>query len=326
MLATMLQRPKTLLLAVPVAVFLVVLLLLQTPFVDSFVQSRLRQWVHPSLQVNGPVQIDIIPSLRLRVADAVIPAANGGHPVLTVAHLRLSVPWGSLFGDDPLANELALEGVRLYRQGDTWEGVRQAFGNRVPAISLVPEPTATATAHEQNQLVVRDVVVKDLAVIQVSRAGEQAELIRMESAHADIANLLERQSGAPGSLEIRQLAIYEQAEFGAVAALLEQFDLQMREPWVLQQLQATWDVKQDKAHVKSVRLVGEWGEISADQGVVDLQTAELSIPMTARLVQGVQLQVRGVHIKARQSTIHFQLSGKILDPGVVWQLNTRGGK
>lgn len=311
------------LLVLPLLAILLVLLFLKTPISGSFLESQLRQWVHPDLQLNGGVEIDVFGGLQVQARDVVVPTASGGQLLVTIDQVQWRMGWLPLLSGQVHINEIGLTGVRLFEPADGWQAQLDALKARDTDL---PHLFADAVRDGQGiESLVREfqvdrLVVADLALTLEGKQAESVPWLTLELASVDWLPARHQGESAVLSIASDQFVVRAEVEPRGLSAFLEQIGVSPDAPFVMQTLRTEFDVQPNQALVRSLNARGSWGQLTAQSGSIKLPQGELNIPFQADLANGVNWRSRGgVQIRTRQARLNFELIGNVTDVGVIWQ-------
>lgn len=311
------------LLVLPLLAILLVLLFLKTPMSGSFLESQLRQWVHPELQINGGVEIDVLGGLQVQARDVVIPSATGGQLLVTIDQMKWRMGWWPLLSQQIHISDMGLTGVRVFEPADGWQAQLDAWQTRQ---TRLPQLFADVSPDGRGMDALADAFQLDRLVLEglaLMPEGSQADTVPLWTLDVATAEWLPAQSPQkPSRLSIAANQIVAQAdvESRAMPAFLEQLGLPPDESFVIQTLRGEFDVRPGLASVRSLSVRGSWGQLSAQEGTVKLPGGELNMPLQADLANGVNWRSQGgVQIRTRQARLRFELTGTVGNVGVMWQ-------
>lgn len=309
-------------------VFAAFVLLLQTPLATSFLENRLRAWVHPALQLNGPAQMSILPELGLDLRNITIPGPDASQPMLAIEQLQVQMPWLPLFDQRLVIDQLYIQGLDVFQVG-------------VSTSASIPGPSESSPfdAHAIGQwvqdkwrgdsrwhVVLREVLAQDLVVLATDGETGQLPLVSLQQVEFRSDISWPTVVGGGASLGLRHLSVNDADEFGYTPALLEQLGIATNGQWDLIAFDSQWQVREpgtNQATSQQINLLslsanGAWGELSADAGSINVDTGQVAIPMRAILTNAPRFKSRAVEINVRRSKMQFELTGTLAEPGVQW--------
>lgn len=321
------------------------MMLAQTSAGSSFVENRLRAWIHPSLQINGPVEVTVFPGLGLDVRDLAIDGTSvlehqqeGGS--VSVARLRVQVQWLPLLERKVHIDDLYIQGIRLSQvnaKTDASGKAQDDAGSRAAdratqmwRISALKDWFASGW-----QLSLSHMMIEDVAIMSDGQASQTSPVLLVSLRQLQVAGDVAWPLVADGnaSLGIREFSVNDPEALGNTPALLEQLGIATNGAWDIATLDSQWRVDDAAGQSASMPLVlesltatGMWGEMSASSGRIDLQTGQIAIPMQAVLTNAPKFQGRGFEINVRQSRMRFELTGTLKEPGLQWLNQTRSNR
>lgn len=304
------------------------LLVLQTRMANTFVENRLRAWIHPALQVNGDVSVSVLPRLGLGLGGVTIPSQQGPYPALSIRQLQFQVSWQSLFEGRLALQDFYAQGVDIFRSGPSWAPF-MADMKRVPLLAddgllgwVRGQHGAVASWHLLiNQALIEEVTVKAVD----SQVGELAlATLGQLELKADVN--WPTVQGSRATVRLRQLSVNQAEEFGYTPALLEQLGIANQGAWDVMALDSEWTFARFQSsptinrelQLVSLTAHGAWGDLSATDGTVDLVSGQIAIPMQVTLTNAPTFKSRALQINVRQSRMRFELTGTLSEPGVQW--------
>lgn len=294
--------------------------LLQTSVGASLVEQRLRAWVHPALQLNGPVRVSVLPRLGLDLQAVTIASDDAAQPLLSAQHLQWQMSWAALANREIDVPMLYVRGLRLYRSSPEWGELGQQFDRwRVTGGQASGQTPATIMAASPSWTVrIKQALFEDMAVLQTQDGHSPQPLVVADQAEF-------RFDGAwpkivPGELYLgaRQLFVSDVHELGQAHALMEQLGMVNGDSWDVIAMDSSWQLGDGVARVLSGQISGSWGSLASDAGTIDLETGALAVDMVAQLTNAPRMRARGVEIQVRRSELRFTLTGSLRDPGVTW--------
>lgn len=305
-----------------------VLLLLQTPMANTMVENRLRAWVHPALQVNGGVQVSVLPRLGVDLRDVIFPSRQGAYPALSIKQWQFQVSWPALFERTLSVEDFYVQGVEIFRSGQSWApliedlGQSPVFDHDLEFDWVQIEPRAEAAW----RLVIKQALVENVSVFGTEGQAGQLALATLGQLEFKTGLNWPDAVGSQMSLGLRQLSVNHAEEFGHTPALLEQLGIASNGVWDVMAMDSQWEVQESKLGqrvgqvllLRSLTADGAWGELSAANGQLDLVTGQVAIPMQATLTNAPKFKSRALEINVHQSRMRFELTGTITDPGVQW--------
>ena len=305
-----------------------VMLLLQTPLASTFAENRLRAWVHPAVQVNGPVQISVFPRLGMDLRDVTIPSKTAAHPAVSIKQLQWQVSWASLLEETLVLEQFYLQGLELMRSGSQWgtfvEDVEQAglFGDGGVLDWVRADPSVDGAW----QLSIRQALIEDVAVLDADAPTGQLPLASLGQLELKADVNWPAVAGSRASLGVRRLSVNDAEQFGHTPALLEQLGIAHEGAWDLMAVDSDWEVTQEMVDGRTDRILrlrslsanGAWGQLTAAGGTIDLATGKMQIPVQTTLTNAPKFKSRALEINVRQSNMRFELTGTITEPGVRW--------
>lgn len=315
LLRTALTAVATFLLLMAVA-----LLLLQTSLGTSVVEDRLREWMHPKLQINGEVSVSVLPRLGLSVTDVTIPSAQGVSPWLSVKQMQWQVSWTALLSRTLLLNRIYLQGVQINRLDDSWRSMRQEAEQFRWARPDRWWPSVRGPDDDSGawRLVIEQALVEDVSVTINDAAQQQLPVMTLQQAQLNAQGAWPSVAGSGASFGLRALSVNDADALGHMPALLEQLGISEDNSWDVMALDSQWQLSQSNLRLLGLQASGPWGAMSARDGRIDLVSGALAIPVTANLTNALSLKTPGLHIQVRRSSMQFELTGTVSDPGVQW--------
>lgn len=311
--------------------FLAVLLLgaaiafgvLQTSLGSSLVEQRLKAWIHPALQINGPVRVSVFPRPGLDLQDVTIASDDGVHPLLSAQRLQWQMSWGSLTQREIDIQMLYVRGLRLYRSASEWSELGRQFDQWRAASGTATDPRATDSTTVATQQLTRTIRVKqalfdDVVVLQIQDGQTQEPLVVAEQVEFRLDAAWPKLVPGELSLGARQLFVSDVHELGQAHALMEQLGMVSGDTWDINTLDSTWQLQGRVARVISGQISGSWGSLESEAGTIDLDSGALAIDLVANLSNSPRMRARGVEIQVRRSQLRFTLTGSVRDPGVTW--------
>lgn len=304
-----------------------VLLLLQTPVANTMVENRLRAWVHPALQVNGDVQVGVLPKLGIDLSNVTIPSRQGTHPALSINRVQFQVSWTPLLERRLVIEDFHTEGLDIFIDSDIPES------SRSNASEKASEQASPLLGWIHNQLddgawelSIKQALVEKLAVFGVSRQAGDVALAGLEQLELKAEVNWPVVGGSSASLGLRNLLVNDTEQFASTSALLEQLGIASNGEWDVIALDSNWTLERANSgqadetilHLLALTASGVWGDISAADGTIDLSTGQIAIPMQATLTNSPKFKSRAVEINVRQSKMRFELTGTVDSPGVKW--------
>ena len=290
----------------------VMLVLLNTSVGHGLVRQGLQQYVHPQLEVRGPIDISVWPTLSVQANDLSLPATGSGDRGLTVGELRLSLSWWRLRHRVVHIEQALISDVTLKRSTARADGSEGSAGLDFLSGEAFKRLWQTRSGSSQAdwQLIIDRLVVDRLAFWQ----GEQ-QRVAME--RAELAVVMQLTPVPLGEVTVRAegMSIESQAS-ERIQAALEQVGLGDTQTLVIDGMQGRWQLSDGLARAVRWRANGPWGEVSADNGSVDLQTGQTMLPMRVQLNGQLKHQRQGIQIQTRQADIRFILKGPIDNLGI----------
>lgn len=295
-------------------------LLSRTQFATSAAESRLREWIHPSIQINGAVRISVLPRLGLDFTEITIPAQGGNRPAVSVEQLQWHVSWGSLFDRTVTIDDLYVQGVKLYQGGSSWEvlsgdGQASMFDSRAWAQWV----GSGKDMDGQWRVLIRQALFEDIEVLRADGDVRQTPLASLAQLEMSATFSSLAMTGSEARMGFRRLLVTDPDAFGHAPALLEQLGVATHGAWDVTAMDSVWRAEgQGQLRLASLKASGNWGELSAADGTLDLRTGEISIPMHVSLTNSPTFRTRSLEINVRQSQMRFELTGTLREPGVRW--------
>jgi len=287
----------------------VVLLVLNTSVGHGVIKQGLQRFVHPELDVRGKMAVGVWPTLSLQANDVSIVFDGPHSDQLNVSELRLSVAWWPLRDQVLHIEQAHISDVTLTRS--TLGSGRSIGSDLLSGEAFKRRWNAWSGWQQTNwQLKLDRLVVERLAFgqgLQEWLALDRAELTAvMLLTPAPLGEVTVRADGiavAPRDPERMQAAL-EQVGLGDSKTLL------------VDSMQGRWQLSDGMARAVRWQASGPWGEVSADNGAVDLRTGQTVLPMRVQLKGQLNHQHQGVQIQTRQADIRFILQGPIDNLGI----------
>ena len=316
----LLLRIVLIVLATILLLVVAVLLLLPTSLGSSFVEDRLRSWVHPQLQVNGQVSLSVVPRLGMDITDITIPSGQDGYPLASVKQAQWQLSWVPLLSNQLVFDTIYLEGVQVYRTQPTWEPMIQEFdrfqqmrhGHWWPSMQGMDLSPTTW------QVVVKQALIENLSVVVNDAMSKPLPVITLKQAELSADGQWPRVAGSSATFGLRELSVNDADALGYAPALLEQLGIAQGNAWDVVALDSQWQLAEDAVELTSLQVSGPWGDMSVRDGRIDLASGELAIPVKANLTNAPELKTRGLQINVRRSQMQFELTGQLNQPGVQW--------
>ena len=309
---------------IAVATFLVAMaaavMLLNTSLGSSFVENRLRDLVHPGLQVNGDVGLSVLPRLGVSVSDVTIPSSNEAHPWVSVKQAELQIAWAPLLSRTLAFDSIYVQGVELNRLGPTWQSVlneAQQF-HWMRASQWWPSAQTPDVDPGVWQLVIKQALLEDVAVTVSASANEQLPVVTLAQAELTASGAWPSMVGSTATAGLRQLSVNDAQALGHVPALLEQLGIAQDNTLDVMALDSQWQLAARQLNLDSLTANGSWGDMSAKDGRIDLRSGALAIPVKATLTNAPSLNTPGLRVQVRRSVLQFELTGTVSQPGVQW--------
>lgn len=296
------------------------LLLLNTSLGTSWVEDRLRAWVHPQLQVNGAVSVSVLPRLGLSVSDVTIPAGQGASSWLTAKQMQWQISWAPLFSRTVVFDSIYLQGVQINRPDRGWQSLRDEVDRFGWARSGRWWPSVRSPDVDPGawQLVIEQALVEDVSVTVNDGTNPRLPVMVLEQAELTAQGGWPSLVGSSASFGMRALSVNDADALGHMPALLEQLGIAQDNAIDVLAFESQWQLAPSDLNLVDLMASGPWGEMSARDGQIDLVTGALAIPMTAKLTNAPSLNTPGLRIQVRRSLMQFELTGSVLAPGVQW--------
>jgi hypothetical protein len=289
--------------------------LLNTSLGTSLVEQRLRAWIHPNLQLNGPMRVSVVPRLGLDLEDVTFVSSQAAQPLASVERLQVQLSWRPLMGRQLHIQTLYAHGVRLYQPGSHEQSQTPELEELFTASRLAIMPSAP---EKPWQIRVEQALFEDVALLVVQETGPAQPLVLAQQIQLQYDGAWsERASGQLG-LGLRQLLITDVHRLGQVNALLEQLGMVNGDSWDVSTIDSSWQINDGVAQLISGSTYGSWGSIESDAATIDLQSGALAIDVVAKLVNSPRMRSRGIEIQVRRSELRFTLTGRLNDIGVTW--------
>jgi hypothetical protein len=294
--------------------------LLQTSLATTFVEGRLRAWIHPQLQVNGAVQISVFPKLGLELTEVVIPSRDGSHPMVVLDQVQWQALWLPLRDRTVVLDNLYVSGVQLYRPNAGWT----ALGTEIDQMPLFDQsPLRGWIGHAELpggswQVVVQQALLENMTVVAHDQLPDAVPLASVEQFELRVQGYWPDATGSKISAGLRQLQVNRAQELHYVPAFLEQLGIANDDSWDVQAMDSEWQIQGNEALLMSAQVNGSWGQLSADKGSIDLRNGAMSIAVKAILTNAPKFKTRGIEINVHQSRLQFELTGTLKEPGVKW--------
>lgn len=292
---------------------------LNTSVGHGLFKQGLKHWVHPRVQLNGPVQLSVWPRLAMTADTLVVADTPNQHPWLSIGQFRLDLSWQGLFSGRVTVNQLHASDVTLWRTGKTWQPLLVQMDDQgvLGARSLQRRWLNTSTTDQvQRQLQIDSFTIERFNVVQRARpnAAEQPlfgleRLVMTASLQANPVPVGEITVQAQG------LSVEPQASETFHAAL-EQVGLGGENAWLVERLQSRWQLSDGVARADALTATGAWGDLTASAGSINLSNGQTVLPLRVRLKGGVSMQARGIQIRTRQSDVSFELTGSLNNLGI----------
>ena len=297
-----------------------ILLLLPTSLGASFVEDRLRSWVHPQLQVNGQVSLSVLPRLGLNVTDVTIPSEQDGYPLASVKQAQWQLSWIPLLSKQLVFDSIYLQGVRVYRMQPTWQPMLREFERFqwVRHSRWWPSVSGADASPSVSQIIIKQALVEDVSVIVNDASANPLPVIALKQAELSADGQWPDTAGSQASFGLRQLSVNDADALGHVPALLEQLGIAQDNAWDMMALDSQWKLADEALELTSLQASGPWGDMSVRDGRIDLVSGTLAIPVSATLTNAPQLKTRGLQINVQRSQLQFELTGSFNQPGVQW--------
>ncbi len=287
----------------------ITLLVLNTSVGHGFVKQGLQRFVHPELDVRGEMEISLWPTLSLQANDVFVYAKAPYNDELNVGQLQLSLAWWPLRNQVIHIEQALISNVRLTRSTEPSDRATR------PA-TLSPEAfqrrwDAWSGWQQSNwQLKLDRLVMERLAF-----GPAQQEWLAIERAELAAATTL---TPAPlGEVTVRAEGIaIEPIDAERMQAALEQVGLGNTKTLQIDSMQGRWQLSDGMARAVRWQASGPWGEVSADNGAVDLRTGQTVLPMHVQLKGQLNHQRQGIQIQTREADIRFILRGPIDNLGI----------
>jgi hypothetical protein len=296
------------------------LLLLKTSLGTSFVEDRLRAWVHPKLQINGDVSLSVWPHLGVSVADVTIPSGQGVSPWVSVKQLQWQLAWSPLFSRTLAFDSIYLQGVQVNRLETSWQSMLEQAGQFRWAQSGPWWPSVQTPETDSGawRLVIEQALIEDVSVTVNDGGHQQLPVMAVEQAQLSGEGAWPSVAGSTASFGWRALSVNDADALGHMPALLEQLGIAQDNAWDVMALDSQWQLAPSHLSLLSLSASGPWGELSAKDGQINLARGTLAIPVTATLTNAPSLNTPGLRIQVRRSVMQFELTGTVAEPGVQW--------
>ena len=305
-----------------------IMLLLQTPLASLFAENRLRTWVHPAIQVNGPARISILPRLGMDLQDITIPSQTAPYPPVSIKQLQWQVSWASLFEHHLAFEQFYMQGVELSRSSPQWESfvsdMQQStvFDDDGVLGWIRPGPLTQG----QWQFSIKQALIEDVAVRAPDAAADELPMATLGQLELKADLHWPATADSFARLGLRQLSINDAEQFGHTPALLEQIGIANDGAWDVLAMDSDWGLGDPLADgntgqilvLRSFKATGTWGELVATSGTINLATGKLQIPVHTILTNAPKFRSRALEINVRQSNMRFELTGTLAEPGLRW--------
>jgi len=289
--------------------------LLNTSLGTSLVEQRLRAWIHPNLQLNGPVRVSVVPRLGLDLEDVTFASSQAAQPLASVERLQVQLSWRPLMDRLVHVQTLYAQGVRLYQPGSNEQSqtpeLEQLFTASRLAIMLGAPEKAWQVRVEQ-------ALFEDVALLVWQETGAAQPLVLAQQIELQYDRAWSERISGQLELGLRQLLIPDVHRLGQINALLEQLGMLNGDSWDVHTMDSSWQINDGLAQLISGSIYGSWGSVESDAATIDLQSGALSIDVIAKLVNSPRMRSRGVEIQVRRSKLRFTLTGRLNDIGVTW--------
>jgi uncharacterized protein involved in outer membrane biogenesis len=318
--------------AAGVAIFLLFALLANAVvamFGSSILESRLRAWIHPQLQINGTSDIQLLPGLKVEINDLLIPQADSGYPLATIDRLRLEIDWWEYLADDALnLDVIRIEGLKVYLLEPAWGYLRQEINaankSWFPWLQRSRGSTEeTAVQRLLSSISIGTLELMDGSVLAFDASGRTKALLQVGQVSGSLRAEFVPELMGRCDLNAQRLEVNASDESTHLNALLEQIGMSAQASFIIERFESQWSLAPDRASLVSARVTGPWGEMKANEGSITFDDARMLIPVQAHLTGGIQLQMPALSIRTRESHLQFDLTGTLLNPGVVWQQGAR---
>lgn len=306
--------------------FAVLTLVVNTPLSRPLVQSALRGWIHPDLQVQGAVSVGLFPALSVSVKDVVIAEKDDPQPLWQVASLQWQVPWTALWSDQLVLSDVRVSDVIVQKQRPDWSSLVPPLSGREadPPVRLMASFKQLSTPASVRTLSLDALTVDGLTVIQPVTGGAPLPLLSLArlTVSLHLTSSGPRQGDAASGLQghfnalITGLTIEESALDGVLQAWLEQLALGLEGVVTVERALTNWNVQAGVANLAELEVVGPWGRFFANTGTASLTSGEVRIPMRAQLTSGIMLNTPGLQVRAARTDVELLLTGTIGSLGI----------
>ena len=297
-----------------------VILLLPTSLGTSFVEDRLRNSVHPQLQINGQVSLSVLPRLGLSLTDVTVPSGQGAYPLVSVNQAQWQLSWLPLLSDQWVFETIYLQGIQVYRSQATWQPLVEEFDGFQWIRdgrwwTSTPEQSAESGAWH---VVIKQALVEDVSVIAGDQLDQPLPVMTLKQAQFTADGRWPAVDGSQATFGLRELSVNNADELGHMPALLEQLGISEDNAWDVRVFDSQWQMDSDALQLVELQASGPWGEMSAKEGEIDVSSGAMAIPVKAVLTNAPKLKTRGLQVNVRRSTLQFELTGTVSEPGVQW--------
>lgn len=296
------------------------LVTLNTSIGHGFVKQALRHWVHPSVEVNGAMQLSVLPRLSMAANDLVVPDVKSDLPWLSIGEFRVDLSWRGLLSGGVTVNQWQISDITIRRTGRDWQpllrqvGVQGALSTR-----SFEQRWQRLSAPDQAawQLQIKELLVERLQLVQAKAADTDGVQPLISLDRMLLTANVQANPVPVGEVTVQAKGLrIEPAASETFHAALEQVGLGGDSAWVLERLQSRWQLSDGVARADTLWAVGPWGDLSSSAGSINLANGRTLLPLRVKLKGEVSLQTRGVQIRTRQSDISFVLSGPLNDLGI----------
>ncbi|HEY7803561.1 MAG TPA: AsmA family protein [Orrella sp.] len=297
-----------------------VFLLLPTSLGTSFVEDRLRNSVHPQLQINGQVSLSVMPRLGLSLTDVTVPSGQGAYPLVSVSQAQWQLAWLPLLSDRWVFETIYLQGIQVYRSQPTWQPLIDEFDGFqwVHDGRWWPAPSEHSVDSGAWHVVIKQALVEDVSVITGDQIDQPLPVVTLKQAQFTADGRWPVADGSQATFGLRELSVNDADELGHMPALLEQLGISEDNAWDVLALDSQWQMGSDALQLVELQASGPWGEMSAKEGKMDIPSGAMVIPVKAVLTNAPKLKTRGLRVNVRRSTLQFELTGTVSEPGVQW--------
>lgn len=285
------------------------LVVLNTSLGHSLVKQGLKNMIHPQLEVRGPMDLSVWPNLSLQANDIFIAHGQTHDEGLRVGQLKASVAWLSLLNrvvhiEQAQLNDIVLTRATTRKQTSPTQGLlsADAFKRRWRRLN----------DREQANWQLR---LDRLLIERVEIWGGQTRLMSVDQ--AELAAFIQVNPTPLGDVNVTVNGLRIDSEASETfQAALEQVGLGGLEALLVETIEGRWQLSDGLARAVMWQANGPWGELSADNGSIDLRTGETVLPMRVQLKGQLSRQAKGFKIQTRQADVRFILVGPIDDLGI----------